>query len=142
MSKDGHNLTHLAVLRESKNLDFAMRVSELKAPRQDLLSPEQFLQLAIINFPLAETFIPHIHLDRELKTNQTRTLESWVILKGKVQSTLYDMRKNELGRIILNEGEILVTISGGHNYLSLQSGTTVAEFKSGPFDAEFDKERF
>jgi hypothetical protein len=42
----------------------------------------------------------------------------------------------------LSQGDAVITLRGGHNYLSLEDGTIAYEVKSGPYNPITDKRRF
>lgn len=139
-SKKSGRVTHLVI---SKNSVAGVKSVPLqKIPRTDLISAEEPLQAAILCLDNLATFIPHIHLSRKLSSGVTRTVEIWVILKGSVEVSLYDIETNLIRKIDLNANDFVVTLEGGHNYVSQQDETLVLEVKSGPYDHENDKVRF
>ena len=113
-----------------------------KKPRIDLMAPEDPLQAAILRLDNLATFIPHVHLNRNISAKFTRTVEAWIIIQGSVEAFLYDTSANLIKSVILNANDVVITIEGGHNYVSRQDGTIVLEVKSGPYDSENDKVRF
>lgn len=135
-------ITHLIITREPlKDKGVISNRMPIK-PRTDLVSAENPLQAAILMLGQSTTFIPHIHLDRELSSKWTRTVEAWIILQGSVEAFLYDKEEKLIQIVTLKATEIVMTIEGGHNYVSKQDETIVLEMKSGPYDQEKDKVRF
>jgi len=66
--------------------------------------------------------------------------ESWVIIRGQVEVTLYDLDDEVLSSYVLNPGDISITLYGGHSYRVLED-TLAYEFKTGPyFGQALDKE--
>ena len=110
--------------------------------RIDLVPEETPLQAAILMLRQSTTFIPHIHFDREIASQWTRTVEAWIVLQGSVDALLYDKQGTLVHMVALNATEIVMTIDGGHNYVSRDDNTIVLEMKSGPYDQERDKVRF
>lgn len=110
--------------------------------RVDLMSPDSSLQLALINMRQEETFIPHVHEEFELKKHSRNTQETWVVIKGKIEAYLFDLDTSPLTKVVLKEGDALITLRGGHNYKCLSPKSLVYEFKSGPYDEVKDKRRF
>ena len=66
--------------------------------------------------------------------------ESWVVIKGLVEVTFYDIDDTILDKVILNPGDVSITYRGGHNYKILSDDTLVYEFKTGPYlGQQYDK---
>ena len=110
--------------------------------RIDLMSPDSPLQLALINMSEKETFIPHIHEEYELKQQLRNTQETWVIVRGQIEASLFDLDTSIIAKVLLGEGDALITLKGGHNYKCLSPESLIYEFKSGPYNEIFDKRRF
>jgi len=104
----------------------------IDSPRTDIVAAEEFLQLAVLKYEKGQTFVPHKHVNKEVPSVSI-TQESWVVLKGKVKATLYDLNDEVLTTEILNEGDLSITFRGGHNYEILEEGTMVLEYKTGPY---------
>jgi len=140
---DGAGTTHIFFVKRlyAWTQSPFLTVEPLSGSRNDLIHPQNWLQLAIINMDNGNSFIPHVHEDRVVITDYTRTQEAWVVLNGSVESLLYDMEGNFIIRGTLLPGDIVVTLMGGHNYIALNDSTLVAEFKSGPYDPSLDKKR-
>ena len=114
------------------------RLSEIKDGRNDLVKPEEFIQVSALKMPEGKTFPPHKHNVDNKET--TITQESWVILKGKVKAIFYDLDNTIIAEEILEQGDLSITLRGGHTYLILEDDTMVYEFKTGPyFGQERDK---
>ena len=114
------------------------RFSEIKDGRSDLVKPEEFIQVSALKMPEGKTFAPHKHNVDNKET--TITQESWVILKGKVKAIFYDLDNTIIAEEILEQGDLSITLRGGHTYLILEDDTMVYEFKTGPyFGQERDK---
>ena len=114
------------------------RFSEIKDGRSDLVKPEEFIQVSALKMPEGKTFPPHKHNVDNKET--TITQESWVILKGKVKAIFYDLDNTIIAEEILEQGDLSITLRGGHTYLILEDDTMVYEFKTGPyFGQERDK---
>ena len=69
------------------------------------------------------------------------TQETLFIKKGKVKINFYDESKNFLEYRILNKGDVILLVSGGHDFLMLED-TEMIEVKQGPYEGDDDKERF
>jgi cupin fold WbuC family metalloprotein len=83
-----------------------------------------------------------VHEVHKFNETETNTQECWVIIKGRVLAKLYDIDTSLLASIELSQGDAVITLRGGHNYLSLEDGTIAYEVKSGPYNPITDKRRF
>jgi hypothetical protein len=106
--------------------------------RADVVPTEEFLQVSSFRMPKGKTFKPHKHILMEKTTRITQ--ESWIVIQGAVMAILYDLDDAEIARPVLKPGDCSITLYGGHNYVSLEEGTLVYEYKTGPyFGQEKDK---
>lgn len=123
-----------------KLLHIVVREADFKPGRVDLIDVSQFLQCSILNFDKGKTFQPHKHIWKWRK-GTVIAQESWVVIKGKVECTFYDIDNTKLATIVLNEGDASFTLEGGHNYLFLEDNCRVFEYKTGPYEGQaLDKE--
>jgi len=107
------------------------RVEEITEQRQDLSSNEEYLQVACLSMNKEKIVKAHKHL-QNIRTIDI-TQESWIVIKGKIKITLYDLDDKLLKDTILKTGDCLVTFRGGHEMLVLEDGTVIYEFKNGPY---------
>lgn len=120
-------------------LHFVIRKDDFVEGRQNLISPDEFLQCSTLNLKAGTTFKPHKHIYKE-KHLLMIAQESWVVITGKVRCTFYDLDNKIIGEPILKAGDASFTLQGGHNYLILADNTRVLEYKTGPyFGQEMDK---
>ena len=116
------------------------RVRDIQHGRVDLVEPTEFLQCAALRMSRGATFRPHRHIEREQYSDEYIPQESWVVIKGLVKVTLYDLDDTILHEDILEPGDITLTLAGGHNYLFMGEESIVYEFKTGPYlGQEMDK---
>ena len=115
------------------------RKEDIVEKRVDISPPEQFLQIACFKMANNKTFLPHKHRT-QIRTSDI-CQESWIVVEGKIKAILYDIDDTIITEITLNPGDISVTYRGGHNYVSLEEGTIVYEYKTGPYcGREADKQ--
>lgn len=105
--------------------------SDSIAPRQDLASPEESLQVAAIKLPLGKKVRPHKHLAHPRTANQVQ--EAWIVARGKIKATYYDINNLVISEHILEAGDCSVTFAGAHTYEPLEENTLVYETKTGPY---------
>ena len=82
---------------------------------------------------------PHLHLKRVNKIFYTS--ETIILLKGKLRIDFYDNKKKYLLSKVLQPSEIIVLISGGHGFKTLNKCEMI-EVKQGPYSVDKDKKKF
>ena len=114
--------------------------TELQFTRENVVRENEFIQLSVITMPQDHTFAPHAHIWRTLEVQPSIAQESWVVIRGSVRVSLFDLDDTLLGEEILGPGDCSITLQGGHTYTSLAPGTRVYEYKTGPYlGVELDK---
>jgi hypothetical protein len=96
-------------------------------------------QLAYMHHPTGKVIEPHIHnpVPREVLYTQ----ETLLLKRGKLRVDFYDDQKNYLESRILEAGDVILLIQGGHGFEVLEE-LEMFEVKQGPYAAEKDKTRF
>ena len=131
-------------IKKKKLLHIVFRFSDFKElgfqGRKDLISEKEFLQLSALKLNKGKSFDPHKHIWKDGE-KKVIAQESWVVIKGKVKCTFFDLDGTNLSKQILEEGDCSVTLHGGHTYTILENNTLVYEFKTGPYKGnKLDKE--
>ena len=108
------------------------RKADFSDDRNDLVDWNNYLQCATLKMPKGKTFKPHKHIIQK-GSNKVIAQESWVVIRGSVKVTLYDLDDTILHEDILVAGDISITLYGGHNYCIMEDDTLVYEFKTGPY---------
>ena len=103
-----------------------------------ITSKDEPIQLGVLKHQHGTKIKPHIH------KNQPRTIseiqEVLHIEYGKVQAEFYDRSGKKVGNIILNSGDTLLLLCGGHGFNILKDSKMI-EIKQGPYyGVEEDKE--
>lgn len=91
------------------------------------------LQVLTLKYDKGHSVAPHAH--KPLRRVTTGLQECIIVRKGRVRIDLYGSGKKVLRRAILNEGDVFVTISGGHSIHFLED-SEIIETKNGPFAAD------
>jgi|TARA_Y100000992_G_scaffold234562_1_gene165422 hypothetical protein len=102
---------------------------------------EDFIQFGTWGYNSGKELKAHIHNEvvREVKWTQ----EVLYVRKGKLKARIYDKEEKLVDNIIVNEGDLIVLLHGGHGYDIIEDGTQVLEVKNGPYvGAEVDRKRF
>lgn len=106
----------------------------------DFITPGDYSQqVAYMNHPKGKIIDAHVHniVHRDIFLTQ----EVLVIKKGKLRVDFYDEYEDYLESRILNAGDIILLISGGHGFAVLED-LEMVEVKQGPYAENADKKRF
>ncbi len=94
-------------------------------------TPDDYpLQVGSICRNAGDVIEPHTH--RHVHNTIYQYQEVLIIKKGSVKVFLYDEQDNPVTTRIINEGDIIILISGGHGFEFL-SLTEMIEVKQGPY---------
>ena len=105
----------------------------------DFLTPdESFCQVGTWWYQTGKSLQAHKHVENVRPNNLTQ--ECVIVMSGSVRVDLYDKNDQKFQDIIINEGDLIVLLNGGHGYQILEENTKVIECKNGPFiSVEKDK---
>ena len=115
----------------SKLLHFVHRLEDFSG-RQEIIEPDEVLQLASLEAPADNKYRAHKHIPKHVGLQSITAQESWVVLRGSVLANFFDLDDRLLSSVELNAGDVSVTLSGGHSYEILEDAL-VLEFKTGPY---------
>jgi len=102
---------------------------------------KDFLQVLSWNYSAGTHLPPHSHLSSPRKIAHTQELI--IILSGRLRAQIFDKKRLPVNNIILEAGETMVFLRGGHGYEILEDDTRVLEIKNGPYPgADKDRERY
>jgi hypothetical protein len=111
-----------------------------KADGIQFLTPDAYSQqLGYMNRPQGYIIKPHLHnrVSREVHyTNEVLFIKS-----GRVRVDFYGIDQQYRESRVLNGGDIILLIVGGHGFEML-SASEIVEVKQGPYVGEHDKIRF
>ena len=116
-------------------LHMIVRKADMQPGRQDIVSENNFIQCSILNMENGKTFKPHKHIWKE-RTRNVIAQESWIVIQGKVKCIFYDLDDTIIAEPILEVGDAIFTLEGGHNYVILEDNTLVYEYKTGPYEGQ------
>ncbi|ACD97085.1 cupin domain-containing protein [Trichlorobacter lovleyi] len=104
------------------------------------ISPDSYYQQAgFVVYPKDGVVARHTHLP--LQRHLVGTPETLLIRKGRAEVELYGLDKCLIGIWNLEEGDIILLVSGGHRLKCLED-TIFFELKQGPYTGLVEKERF
>lgn len=91
------------------------------------------LQLGLLEHKGGTRIRPHIHKHAQ---------EVLCIQRGKMEAVLYNEKGEKIKSVILNTGDTILLLSGGHEF-NIQEDSKIVEVKQGPYlGVEKDKEYF
>ena len=120
-------------------LHVIMNTAAVSSDRVDLSPAEEFLQLSVVPLEAGRGVKPHRAVPRSLGGNGP-VQESWIVMRGAIDVSLFDIDGSLLKSATLTAGWLLVTFRGGHGFSAVADDTTIIECKLGPYvgrDYEF-----
>ena len=107
------------------------RKIDITSQRRDLIPENEHLQVACFSENKDKQLKSHRHIEQVRTTGTTQ--ESWIVIEGSIRIRLYDLDDTIIKEDILNRGDCLITLRGGHDYTVLEQETTIYEYKTGPY---------
>ena len=106
----------------------------------EFFTPHNFSQqLACMRHPKGYKIRAHVH--KPVPRSVRYTQETLFVKKGRVRINFFDEQKKFLDSRILHGGDVVLLVSGGHDFEMLEE-TEMIEVKQGPYAGEDDKECF
>ena len=113
---------------------------EFHCPGLHFFTPNDYSQqLGFMSHPVAKQIQPHIH--KRLQREVHYTQETLFIRKGKLQVDFYSEDQEYLENRILEAGDVILLIKGGHGFKVLED-LEMFEVKQGPYAGDEDKVKF
>lgn len=113
---------------------------DFDSPGLSFFTPDEFSQqLAYMHHPQGHLIQPHVH--KTVMREVYNTQEVLFVRKGKVKVTFYDEGQRDVGARIIEAGDVLMLVRGGHGFEMLEP-TQMFEVKQGPYAGVADKEKF
>ena len=116
-------------------LHMIVRKNNVVSGRTDVVPENNFIQCAVMNLNKGQTFKPHKHIWKE-RTRNVIAQESWIVIKGSVQCSFFDLDDTLIDIPTLYAGDASFTLEGGHTYTILEEDTLVYEYKTGPYEGQ------
>lgn len=126
-------------VEEGKLLHIVRRLSDIESQesfREDIVSPDNFIQCSTLKMNMGHTFRPHKHITKQRTYEKQIAQESWIVVRGSVKCIFYDLDDKIIAEPILHAGDASFTLEGGHNYVILEKGTIVYEYKTGKYEGQ------
>lgn len=108
-----------------------------------IIPDDNFLQCIVMKKDVGTKFRDHKHIYKKIDYDSVIAQESWFVFKGKIKVYHYDLDDTLLGTHELTNGDINITLFGGHTFEVLENDTIVLEHKNGPYYGQtLDKKFF
>lgn len=106
----------------------------------EFFTPSDYTQqLAYMNRP--KGYVVKAHMHNAVKREILFTRETLFIRSGKVRTDFYSNDKEYAESRILNKGDVLLLVEGGHGFEFIEAGEII-EVKQGPYFEEKDAVKF
>ncbi len=127
------------IKKKDKVLAIIIR-NNYKCDGVDFLTPNDYSQqVAYMHHHKGKIIDAHIH--NLVHRNVVITQEVLFIKKGKMRVDFYDDYKDYLESRVLEAGDVILLVSGGHGFKILEE-LEMIEVKQGPYSGDMDKIRF
>ena len=114
-------------------------LDEISSYRTDISPEKEFLQVSARK--LDDNIHVKSHIHKKIQRTTTITQEAWIVYRGKIKATIFDIDKTLLSEITITKGDCIVLYNGGHSLTCLEDDTIFYEIKNGPYYGyENDKE--
>lgn len=127
------------IKKKNKILAYIIR-DDHKCEGVDFITPDDYSQqVAYMHHPAGKVIDAHVH--NAVHRSVLFTQEVLFIKKGKLRVDFYDEYEDYLESRVLNPGDVLLLVSGGHGFKALEE-LEMVEVKQGPYSGDKDKTRF
>jgi len=111
------------------------------APKKTtFVTPDGYYQQAgFVVYPAGGVIARHSHLP--LQRHLTGTPETLIVRQGRVELDLYALDRSHLGTWVLEDGDVVLLVAGGHGLRCLED-TILLEIKQGPYTGLTEKEYY
>ncbi len=114
--------------------------ADFREPGIHFFTPDSYSQqLAYMRHPQGQEIQPHRH--NMVRREVFYTQEVLIIKEGKLLVDFYNDQQEYLESHILNKGDVILLIKGGHGFKMLEE-VEMIEVKQGPYVGNLDKTRF
>ncbi len=114
--------------------------SDLEAEGVKFITPQDFpFQVGLLAHPAKTELRAHSH--KKLKIETDIFQEILIIQKGKVEINLFGMENKPLKSVILNAGDSVLFVEGGHGVKMIEDAR-ILEVKQGPYPGDANAKIF
>lgn len=128
-----------SIIKKNKTLAMIIRNNH-ECQGVDFITPGEYSQqVAYMHHPAGKVIDAHVH--NPVHRAVMFTQEVLFIKKGKLRVDFYDEYEDYLESRVLEAGDVLLLVSGGHGFKALEE-LEMVEVKQGPYAGDGDKTRF
>lgn len=114
--------------------------NDYSAAGVEFITPNEYSQqMAYMHHPAGKEIDAHVH--NLVHRDVVLTQEVLFIKRGKLRVDFYDNYEDYLESRVLNTGDVILLVSGGHGFKALEE-LEMIEVKQGPYAGDADKTRF
>ena len=119
-------------INKNKLLHTISKKINLNKNRSDMTCPNVPLQVSRINLACSK-IKAHSHKTKTFSKKKIEQNECWIVLKGTINVSLFDIDKTNIKNVTLRKGSILITRFGGHSINKSSIDSELIEIKLGPY---------
>ncbi len=124
---------------EGKIIAHIVRSTRSARQTEFITNPQDKQQVGFIVYPRGGIIARHVH--RPYVRQVVGMSEVLLVRQGRMEADFYDEDRQFLERRVLEQGDLLVLVSGGHGFRCMED-TVLLEIKQGPYIGPDEKERF
>ncbi len=133
-------MSELQIIKKKEKLLAMIIGNNYECEGVDFITPNEYSQqVAYMHHKTGRVIDAHVH--NLVHRNVVLTQEVLFIKKGKLRVDFYDEYEDYLESRILESGDVILLVSGGHGFTVLED-VEMIEVKQGPYAGEQDKKRF
>jgi len=127
-------------IKDGQKILAVIITAEYQPDKTEFITPPDYTQqIGFIVNKKGKTIVQHLHLPVERTI--VGTPEVLYIKSGKVEVSLYSNEKKLVVTKMLNKGDIILLMDGGHGFKMMEDAV-IMEIKQGPYVGIEDKEHF
>ena len=134
------NAKHIEQIFDEYRMIAIIVYADYEAEGIEFFTPHNFSQ-QLASMRRLKGYKIRAHVHKPVPRSVRYTQETLFIKKGKVKINFFDEQKMFLESRILETGDVILLVSGGHDFEMLED-TEMIEVKQGPYAGQDDKERF
>lgn len=124
---------------EGKTIAHVVRKARSARQTEFITDSQDKQQVGFIVYPRGGVIPRHVH--RPYIRQVVGMSEVLLVREGRMEADFYGEDKQLVGSRILEQGDLLVLVSGGHGFRCIEN-TVLLEIKQGPYIGPDEKERF
>lgn len=130
----------ITIKKNNKKYAYKVTSNDFKDGLSFFSEDNDFLQIGAWCYSAGKVLPAHNH--NTVTRTINRTQETIVVMSGNILASIYTEDDELIDELRVDQGEILVLLSGGHGYKILTDDTRVLEVKNGPYPgADADRRR-